>query len=209
MARIEMSVRDAAMTAMWRFHDAAMQRAMLMYTFARSTNEDTPWGYELYGRQLPYLIDTVHEFCFNGRRAVERAERYRSGTIDHFKKVQVHYGLKTMELSELDHPKAVDLTQESLWWVMNRIIHSRESGVLYKTTEVVVTDERTGRHHSIRRPVAFGFSSDRDSGAIDHYVGLEELALAYVRCETVIEEAIQLRNHPERPEASDGRPTSS
>lgn len=83
---MELTVRDAMMTAMWRFHDATLERAALIYTFARSTNEDTPEGYAVYGRQLPMLVDLVHEFCFNARRAIERAERYRPGVIQNLQK---------------------------------------------------------------------------------------------------------------------------
>ncbi len=74
------------MTAMWWFHDAALERAALIYTFACSKNEDTPEGYAVYGRQLPMLVDLVHEFCFNARRAIERAERYRPGVIQNLQK---------------------------------------------------------------------------------------------------------------------------
>lgn len=34
---MELTVNDAMSTAMWRFHDAALERAALIYTFARST----------------------------------------------------------------------------------------------------------------------------------------------------------------------------
>ena len=115
---MELSVRDAMATAMWRFHDAALERAALIYTFARSTNEDTPMGYAIYCRQLPMLIDLVHEFCFNARRAIERAEKYHPGIIASLQSLKVHYGKQDIALSELDNPKTIPLTQESYWWVL-------------------------------------------------------------------------------------------
>ena len=139
---MELTVRDAMATAMWRFHDAALERAALIYTFARSTNEDTPEGYAIYGRQLPMLIDLVHEFCFNARRAIERAEKYRPGIIANLQALRVHYGKQELVLSELDHPRTVPLTQESFWWVLGRIIHSKETQVMYRTVDVVVTMRR-------------------------------------------------------------------
>jgi hypothetical protein len=42
----------------------------------------TPQNYVVYGRQLPILIDLVHEFCFNARRAIERTEKCRPGIND-------------------------------------------------------------------------------------------------------------------------------
>jgi hypothetical protein len=194
---MELSVRDAAMTAMWRFHDAALERATLIYTFARSTNEDTPEGYAIYSRQLPMLIDLVHEFCFNARRAIERAEKYTPGIIANLQALKLHYGKTELVLSELDHPKSVALTQESFWWVLGRIIHSKETQVIYRTVDVVITDQRTGRHHTVSQPVAFGFSSDRDSERINHYIELESFITPYVGgISHQIEQAIQARNNP-------------
>lgn len=186
-------------TAMWRFHDAAMERAALIYTFARSTVEDTPAGSSVYSRQLPLLIDLVHEFCFSARKAIERAERYRPGTIQSLQALKLHPGEKELELSEFETPKTLPLTQESLWWVLGRIIHSKETFVAYRTLDIVVTNQKTGAHYAISQPVAFGFSSDRDSDRIDHYVGLERLATSYVSGVSYqIEEAIGARNHPAR-----------
>lgn len=194
---MELTVSDAMATAMWRFHDAALERAALIYTFARSTSEDTPEGYAIYCRQLPMLIDLVHEFCFNARRAIERAEKYRPGIIASLQALKVHYGKQELVLSELDHPRAVPLTQESFWWILGRIIHSKETGVIYRTVDVVVTNQATGRQYSIRQPAALGFSSDRDGDQINHYVELESLVTPYVGgISHRIEEAINARNNP-------------
>lgn len=194
---MELTVHDAMATAMWRFHDAALERATLIYTFARSTNEDTPDGYVIYCRQLPMLIDLLHEFCFNARRAIERAEKYRPGIIASLQKMKVHYGKQELALSELDHLKSIPLTQESYWWVLGRIIHSKETQVIYRTIEVVVTDEQTGRHHCIQQPVAFGFSSDKDGDHINHYIELEAFVTPYVGgISHQISEAINVRNNP-------------
>lgn len=124
---MNLSVRDAMATAMWRFHDAALERAALIYTFARSTNEDTAEGYSIYGRQLVMLIDLVHEFCFNARRAIERAERYRPGVIASVQALKVHYGETELDLSPYESPSRIPLSQESFWWVLGRIIHSKET----------------------------------------------------------------------------------
>ncbi|MBC8741336.1 hypothetical protein F6X40_32655 [Paraburkholderia sp. UCT31] len=193
---MDISVRDATMTAMWRFHDAALERAALIYTFARSTIEDTPEGYAIYSRQLPMLIDTVHEFCFNARRAIERAEKCRPGIIANLQALKVHSGRGELSLSELDHPKSITLTQESFWWVLGRIIHSKETQVIYRTVNVVITNESTGRHHSVSQPVAFGFSSNRDSDRINHFIELESFVTPYAGgISYQIEQAIQIRNN--------------
>lgn len=193
---MELTVRDAMATAMWRFHDTALERATLIYTFARSTHEDTPEGYSIFSRQLPMLIDLVHEFCFNARRAIERAEKYRPGIIANLQALRVHYD-KELTLSELDYPKSIPLTQESFWWILGRIIHSKETQVIYRTVDVVITDKESGRHHCVRQPVAFGFSSNRDSDQINHYIELESFIKPYVGgISYQIGDAISARNNP-------------
>ena len=192
---MEMSVRDAVATALWRFHNAALERAVFVYTCARSTIEGTPAGFTVYERQLVMLIDLVHEFCFNARRAIERADRYRPGTLADAQRLRVHSSEAELKLSDFDMPKTIPLTQESFWWVLGRIIHSKETHVVYRTLDIVIDDERTGNHHSIEQPVAFGFSSDRDSDHIDHYVLLESLVMPYLgRVAHHVEEAIRVRN---------------
>jgi len=196
----DLTVQDAMSTAMWRFHDAALERAALIYTFARSTIEDTPSGNALYARQLVTLIDLVHEFCFNARRAIERAEKYRPGTIGSVQKWQVHRGKTELFLSNVDRPKLIPLTQESLWWILGRIIHSKETQVIFRTVDVVITNQNTGRHHCVWQPVAFAFSSDRDGDKADHFVELESLVLAYSDLVAPqIDHAIQARNYPAQP----------
>lgn len=59
-------------------------------------------------------------------------------------------------------------------------VSGENAGALSGTVDIAVTNQTTGRHHSIRQPVAFGFSSDKDPNSIDHNVELEALALGYV-----------------------------
>lgn len=152
---MELTVRAAMATAMWRFHDAAMERA------------------------------------------IERPEKYNPGIIASVQSLKVYYGCTELKLSEFENPNKIPLTQESFWWVLGRIIHSKETHVVYRTVDIVVTSEATGCHYSIMQPVAFGFSSDRDSTRIDHFVELEAFVLPYLSgIAHRIEEAIRARNNP-------------
>ena len=68
---------------------------------------------------------------------------------------------------------------------------------MYRTVEMVIANKQTGRHHRIRQPVAFGFSSDRDSARINHYIELESFVTSYVGgISHQISEAISVRNNP-------------
>jgi hypothetical protein len=80
--------------------------------------------------------------------------------------------------------------------VVGRIIHSKETNVVYRKCCEVVCDGATGRSHDITQPVAFGFSSDRDS-RVDHYVDLQALVTPYVGgISSQIADAIKARNDP-------------
>lgn len=194
---MEISAHAAVMTAMWRFHDAALERATLIHTFARSTMEDTPQGFTIYGRQLTMLIDLVHEFCFYARRAIERAEKHSPGIIARISSLKIHGEKRELILSKLDCPNSLGLTQESFWWVLGRIIHSKDTQVICNTLKIVITDGRTGRHHTVRQPVAFGFSSDRDGERDTHYIELESFVTHYFgSISHQIERAIHTRNYP-------------
>ncbi len=148
------------------------------------------------------LIDLVHEFCFNARRAIERAEKYRPGIIARLQAYKAHGSTDELVLSNIDrtfHPEPIYLTNESFWWILGRIIHSKETEVIYRTVKVVFTNEATGQHYTIKQPAAFGFSSDRDGEKINHYVEFEALVIPYVGfISGWIEEAISIRNNPNR-----------
>jgi hypothetical protein len=202
MLNSRITVHDAQSTAMWRFHDSALERAALIYTFARSTTEDIPAGALIYSRQLVMLIDLVHEFCFNARRAIERAEKYLPGTIEYAQALKVHNARKEIVLSKYEHPDRLPLTEQSLWWVLGRIIHSKDTQVIYRTVDVVVTNSRTGQRFSVMQPAAFAFASDRDDPKVDHYVDIELLATVYIGgIAPRIEQAINNRNYPRSADA--------
>ena len=195
---MDISLRDAVGTALWRFHDTAMEHATLIYTFTRSTYEDAPGLFDIYQRQLVRLIDLIHEFAFNARRAIERAEAHDPGIVKAATAYSVHYGMTDLTLSKFEEPSSLSLTQESLWWVLGRIIHSKQTHLLQKTVDVIITNPISGRHHSIFQPVAFQFASDRDTGSVTHCVHLQSLVEAYVRgFAHRIEGAVIKRNRPD------------
>ncbi|HSG23262.1 MAG TPA: hypothetical protein VLA64_09950, partial [Azonexus sp.] len=91
--------------------------------------------------------------------------------------------------------KSVRLTQESLWWILGRIIPSRETLVLFREVELVITSLTTGAHFTIEQPVGFRFASDNDNDGVFHNLHLESLAKCYLSDVTpMIESAIRARN---------------
>lgn len=194
---MEFTVRDAMASAMWRYHDAALERAALIYTFARSTSEDSAVGVAIHTRQLAMLTSLVHEFCFNACLAIERAELRRPGIMADLQSLDLHGGKQELVLMHPDYPKTIALTQQSYWWVLGRLLHSKQTHVVYRIVETVLPGEggHSDRHRLINQPVAIGFASDRDSDRIDRYVELESLATLYVAgIASEIEKAITARN---------------
>jgi hypothetical protein len=93
------SLQDATSTALWRFHNRALDLAAIIYMFNRSTYEDHLGLHEIYLRQMTMLIDTVHEFCFSARRAVERAEEHKPGLISTLRRMTLSEELRDCSAS--------------------------------------------------------------------------------------------------------------
>jgi len=188
----DLSISDATATAVWRFHQAAFERAVLIYTFSRSTSGE-PGAGDVSTQQLVMLIDIVHHFCFNARKAIERADENRPGTVAEARRLRVNYEAQ-LALDSVQG-KSVNLTQVGLWWVLGRIIHSRDTQVLYREIDLIITNQETGSHFVIEQPVGFKFASDNDADGVFHCLHLESLAKCYLRDVTpMIEEAIRKRN---------------
>lgn len=194
---MRIDLQSARMTALWRYHDAALDRASLILTFSRSEYEDSGGLYDLHLRQTIRLIDLVHEFCFNARRAVERAERYKPGVLRKAQELLVHHFQREIQTDCLDPKAVIRLTDQCFWWILGRIIHSRDTMVVKRTDRIVFDDSSgTGRHWSVFQPVALAFESDRDDPDESHHVHLESLVRAYVLgLSRDIEQAIATRNH--------------
>lgn len=188
----DLFVSDATATAVWRFHQAALEQAVLIYTFSRSTSGEPGVG-DAPTQQLVMLIDIVHRFCFNARKAIERADVDRPGTVAEARRAQVNY--ETQLPLDSCHGESVNLTQEGLWWILGRIIHSRDTQVLHREIDLIITNHETGAHFVIEQPVGFKFASDNDADGVYHCLHLESLAKCYLRDITPkIEEAIRKRN---------------
>ena len=156
-------------TGLWRRHDDALQTAALILAMSRSWISDRePFHHDLHYRQIIQLADLIHDFCYHARKSIEMADEFRPGTLDAAKKQKIHYQITSLQLDDTGE-KTIEFTQQPFWWVICRLIHSREALVI-ESTETVVTNERTGRTRSILRPVAFAFRSDLDESYQLHYV---------------------------------------
>jgi len=180
---------------LWRHHDSALQAAALVLAMSRSWISDRePFHHDLHFRQIIQLTDLIHNFCYHARKSIEMAEEFRPGTLDAAKKQKIHYQITSLELDDTEKT-VIQFTEQPFWWVICRLIHSREA-LVTETSETVVAHERTGRTRTILRPVAFAFRSDLDQPDQLHYVHTESLVSAFLyEVSRMIEEATETHVH--------------
>lgn len=139
-------------------------------------------GYrDLKFRQTIALYDLLHDFAYNARRAIERAETLTPGIISKATATSVHRGRTEFRNELWDPGETVALTQRPFWWIVNRIIHSTETLVVDYIARVEFDDvSPTGAHWNVEQPQVFGFRSDYDDVQALHYVHTESFVMAYV-----------------------------
>ena len=185
------------MRMMSKHREAALEAGALIVAIARcSLNSNEPL-YHLHDRQAHRLLDLLHEFAFHSRKAIELAERYNPGIIDHARKLQVHDRRDTTVILDDIEELEVTLSAESLWWLLGRLIHSSESRVDHHSDIAVggpwaAPTAITGHDTAI----VFGVRSDRDAPGELHYF----------RTESVIETFLMLDRGFEKAEATESSP---
>jgi len=169
------------MAALWRFHDAALEKAALILAIARSEMADLPRYSDLKFRQTITLYDLLHEFSYNVRKALERAETLTPGIIAKARSTPVHRGRTEFRREFWDPDETIALVQKPFWWVVNRIIHSTETVVVdYIARFEFDETSPSGRHWSVEQPEVFGFRSDLDEEEGLHHVHTESFVMTYV-----------------------------
>lgn len=176
---------------MWRHHDDTLQNAALVLAMSRSWISDRePFHHDLHFRQIIQLTDLIHGFCYHARKSIEMAEGFRPGILDAAKKQKIHYQITRLQLGDIER-RTIHFTEQPFWWVICRLIHSREALVI-ESAETVLVNERRGRTRSILRPVAFAFRSDLDGPDQLHYVHTESLVSAFLlKISWMVEEATE------------------
>jgi len=166
----------ATLSSAARSRDTALQLAATVLAYSTCDIESVASGTELPERLEEALHDLVHEFCYHARKSIERHSL--TGVA---KTIIVHREPTVAEVAS--SPDAVvELTSESFWWVVNRIMHSLDFSVI-KQVQAIST--RTGgltiSRLDVGGPRLVAFSSDYDKGTQLHYVSLEALVLCFVR----------------------------
>jgi hypothetical protein len=182
--------------ALWRHYEAAAEAAASVVALSRSTMTDREPLYSLNSRQRLQLVDLLHAFAYNGRRTIELADELEPGTVDLAKAMSVRpYEVHKVEL-EIGED-AQPLTDESLWWVLGRIIHARELRIHYKEDAEVGTEWAAAPDITMYwTAAAFSVRSDYDGADDRHCVLIDDLVAAYVILKDRIGKAIAAAGFP-------------
>jgi hypothetical protein len=182
--------------ALWRHHEAAVEAAAALLAFSRCQVTDREPAYALTLRQRLQAIDLLHTFGYNARRAIELADTHEPGTIKHAKAIVVH-PRDPRKLDLAIDEDAKELTDESLWWVLGRIIHSQELTIHYRDEARVGTEWAAAPNLTIyRTPIAFAVRSDFDGPLDCHYVVFDDLLTSFAGLRERVAAACMLIGFP-------------
>ena len=100
------------------------------------------------------------------------------------KKVTPH---KLDEAAVFRGGKTVNFTNQSFWWIINRIVHSQQAIIIDDLSSIIEESTRVDEQHviaihkaNVLGPRVIAFRSNHDDPGIFYYVGLENLVIAYL-----------------------------
>jgi hypothetical protein len=159
----------ATLERITRYREQALDSAGLLAALATSRVEASSRLAELGARQDPLLHDLLHEFAFRARRYFE---------LTQFEGIDIRTELEQASILGTSPDEGHDESDDwySLWFVLNRIIHSAALRIDRATTldgppDVVYQD----------RPWGFYVRSDRDAPGKEHFIFVEFLLERFVQ----------------------------
>lgn len=121
-------------------------------------------------------MELLHEFCYHARKTIELSETLVPGTTQRANTIKLFETEINLGLEGF-----VPVVDKSLWWILNRVIHSREVRVLdHEDIEVGTKWAAAPRITGYATPMVFCVQSDKDSSDTWHHAGIEQLIEAFV-----------------------------
>jgi len=200
-----MRLDDYRWSALARYHDSAMESAVVLLAIARRPVHS---HFDLHLQPVTGVrshIRTMTEmqtFAINSRKSLEIANLVIPGIVDRAKSTMVHSSGETF--GTIGAKETTPLCDSSFWWVVSRIVHSVRTVVLSEDEFLGATAMRI---YSQRRDTIFGFASDFDGASArpsgymvavqrTHYVRVESLVSIYGGLGLKIDEAIAALRPP-------------
>ena len=129
-------------------------------------------------------LDMTHDFAYQTRKVIERAGKVSPDLLSSLKKVTPH---KLDEAAVFRGGKMVNFTNQSFWWIINRIVHSQQAIIIDDLSSIIEESTRVDEQHviaihklNVLGPRVIAFRSSHDEPETFFYVGLENLVIAYV-----------------------------
>jgi hypothetical protein len=165
---------DFRWSALHRYHDAAIEGAIILTAFSRLQIAGHVDGPYLTGPRLGVQIMTaMHNFSLNARKAIEIADSKKPGLLAKVKAEK--FEPKQVMLA---NGSAYKTASQSLYWIISRIIHSQNTGVGFIQTSQEFSGR--GRIQTTEKSKYFLFRSDFDKIGPDHCVDIDELMASYL-----------------------------
>jgi hypothetical protein len=164
-------------SAIHRYRYRSLELAATLAVFASSTVCDRGAIGQLEIRQKSQLIAMIQEFAFNCRKAIEQTEKVVPGILEQAKTRPMH--LSRGKTAKDFSGDTFELTDQTFWWVINRLIHALTVYVKPFETNVTVYGKR-GRLRIERSLNYIAFRSDYDDPNEIHHVAVDDLLTTFL-----------------------------
>ncbi len=167
-------VSEFRWSALARYHDRCLEAAIGLDAFSRlKIHSHFDMQIDDGPRMAVRMITDIHDFAVNARKAIEVSEEFKTGALEAAKSVKLKSSGQWFETELGDGVMMVD---QPFWWVICRLVHSRETLVVEQITELDATQNRI---YSERRSRFFAFRSDYDSSDSINHIEIEALTASY------------------------------
>lgn len=179
-----MNTKQVALITRWNFKvaDAATKLIALSCfdnnRFVKGENaiDDDSFSFELLNLELTVeIIDLFHEYCYFLRKLIERTNQ-----VNEARKLIPHEeSINTIINKGGTNEKEINLCQKDLWWILNRVIHSKSVIVLGgdESNLVIYKDRKTREYVDGRCYVQI--ASDYDDEGEYHVIHIPSMVKAY------------------------------
>ncbi len=160
------------------------------YVSHRNAIEDDICSFDSLRTEITIdVIDLLHEYCFFLRKLIERTDLVKIAKEIHPHSDKSNVAINVGSLGE----ETVELSGNSFWWILGRVIHSRSVMVLGgENSELIVyADGKTREYQD-----GFQFvevSSEKDCSETSHVFHIPSLVSAYTNSKLNYEMAKTIR----------------
>ena len=169
------------------YREQALSAAAIIAARATSRVDGDSRLRSLEARQDDMLPDLVHDFAFKARKLIELAEQAGIAV----RSLAEQSSIAGVPMGSSVHADEV-LETYSLWFILGRIIHSRQFAVERGNVPTNVGD--TVIYHEA--PWGFVVQSDRDAPDRQHFVFIEFLLEQFLTLDQHLESALALAASP-------------